>query len=390
MDLRKFPLDTQTCHLEIGSFAYTARDVVYRWQDQPYEIDPSVQLAQFSLEESNSETKLGISTRRDRGGFRNDSSVQLNFVFKRQTGFFLLQIYTPLTLIVFCSWVSFWLVKTEKGGEVPARTALGATTVLSIVNLGFGGKAKPKVGYATAMDIYIIICFFAVFAALVEFACINFIDTFIKRFKAWEEEEKKRLEKEEEEEKKWLPAPTPDEGEQKEEEEDLKEIVREKTEELFDELVVVHPANGRESVHFNFKADASDLFFIDHRVVTPKSETLTTVSTMDACVSTEDEDFNDIEDDEEEGDDDKEEDKEMSSWRDRCLHLDFVARIAQKLFTLLTERFFRKYSPRIGQMKIYRETLMVILAIDSAARKLFPLVFVGMQAVYWTMYLYWL
>ena len=32
------------------------------------------------------------------------------------------QIYTPLTLIVFCSWVSFWLVKTEKGGEVPARS----------------------------------------------------------------------------------------------------------------------------------------------------------------------------------------------------------------------------------------------------------------------------
>ena len=30
--------------------------------------------------------------RRDRGGFRNDSSVQLNFVFKRQTGFFLLQV----------------------------------------------------------------------------------------------------------------------------------------------------------------------------------------------------------------------------------------------------------------------------------------------------------
>ena len=33
------------------------------------------------------------------------------------------------------------------------------------------------------MDIYIILCFAAVFAALVEFACINFIDTFIKRFR---------------------------------------------------------------------------------------------------------------------------------------------------------------------------------------------------------------
>ena len=130
-----------------------------------------------------------------RTGYRNDSRVHLEFLFERQTGFFLLQIYTPLTLIVFCSWVSFWLVKTEavrkpprvisyfcslafyvlhklfftpiyqlllalnfccksatadlshtQGGEVPARTALGATTVLSIVNLGFGGKSKPKVG----------------------------------------------------------------------------------------------------------------------------------------------------------------------------------------------------------------------------------------------------
>ena len=44
------------------------------------------------------------------------------------------------------------------------------------------------------MDIYIIICFFAVFAALVEFACINFIDTFIKRFKKWEEEQKTNAE----------------------------------------------------------------------------------------------------------------------------------------------------------------------------------------------------
>ena len=142
---------------------------------------------------------IGLSRRRNNEGYRNDSTVFLDFFFERQTGFFLLQIYTPLTLIVFCSWVSFWLVKTEKvgtcsiklimkdlflkGGEVPARTSLGATTVLSVVNLGFGGKSKPKVGYATAMDMYIIICFSAVFAALVEFACINFIDTFIKRFK---------------------------------------------------------------------------------------------------------------------------------------------------------------------------------------------------------------
>ena len=134
----------QTCHLEIGSFAYTARDVVYKWQDQPFEIDPSVcvkelfcwkgpknydlnvcnkfafrcnwpssawrsptlrpswefpqggktQLSSKSEERANNllVTNAKNLIRRDRGGFRNDSSVQLNFVFKRQTGFFLLQV----------------------------------------------------------------------------------------------------------------------------------------------------------------------------------------------------------------------------------------------------------------------------------------------------------
>ena len=50
----------------------------------------------------------------------------------------------PLTMIVFCSWVTFFLIKTEKGGEVPARTALGANSILSIVNVGFGGKSRNE------------------------------------------------------------------------------------------------------------------------------------------------------------------------------------------------------------------------------------------------------
>ena len=102
-----------------------------------------------------------------------------------------------------------------------------------------------------------------------------------------------------EEEKKLLVETSLDEGNREEQdgEDHLKEVVREKAAELFDELVVVdtangrmvvnqvldtedelmvvHPENGKESVHFNFKADTADLFFIDHRyvVVANKSET---------------------------------------------------------------------------------------------------------------------
>ena len=38
-------------------------------------------------------------------------------------------------------------------------------------------------GYATALDVFIIICFLAVFTALIEFAFINFLDMFIRRLK---------------------------------------------------------------------------------------------------------------------------------------------------------------------------------------------------------------
>ena len=40
-----------------------------------------------------------------------------------------------------------------------------------------------QVGYATALDVFIIICFMSVFTALIEFAFINFLDMFIRRLK---------------------------------------------------------------------------------------------------------------------------------------------------------------------------------------------------------------
>ena len=54
----------------------------------------------------------------------NVSVISLHFAFHRQTGFYLLQIYVPLTLIVMCSWVTFWLRKTEKGQDCVRLSSL--------------------------------------------------------------------------------------------------------------------------------------------------------------------------------------------------------------------------------------------------------------------------
>lgn len=54
---------------------------------------------------------------------------------------------------------------------------IGATTVLTLVTMGFGGRSSlPRVAYATAIDWFVILCFSFVFAAMVEYACVNVVD----------------------------------------------------------------------------------------------------------------------------------------------------------------------------------------------------------------------
>jgi hypothetical protein len=187
MDLHNFPLDKQLCPLSIGSFGHSSDDIVYRWSQKPCTMDiEELGLAQYQLRNWSHTTKIVYSSSIK----TNVSIISLHFQFYRQQGYYLLQIYIPLTLIVMCSWVTFWLRKTEKGSEIPARTSLGASSVLSVVTIGFSGKDKPQVGYATALDVFIIICFVTVFAALVEFAFINFLDTLVRRLKRKDNESK--------------------------------------------------------------------------------------------------------------------------------------------------------------------------------------------------------
>lgn len=184
MDLVKFPLDSQVCPLLIGSFGYPAAEIQFQWQDpvgspikkiilatfffylshQPVEIG-DIQMSQFLYIKSSNGVETKVSNRKLEAGLRNDSIAYLHLYFERQTGYFILQIYTPLLLMVFCSWVAFWIVRTD----VPSRCGLGVTTVLSVAKIGFvGGAGKPQVPYATALDTFVIICFLSVFASLIE------------------------------------------------------------------------------------------------------------------------------------------------------------------------------------------------------------------------------
>ena len=152
------------------------------------------------------------------------------------------------------------------------------------------------------MDMYIILCFFAVFAALVEFACINFVDTFIKRFKVWEAEQKAKISENEVE------------VNGKEEKEAIVQSGDAGNGEV--EVVILIPAESERRVSV-----------MQQQPPLARSECgVSTVSTQDACVSTEDEDFEDLQEAEEES-------------QPGC---PLLSRLAEQAVDRVFERMFRK------------------------------------------------
>ena len=76
------------------------------------------------------------------------------------------------------SWVSFWLSRDA----VPARVALGITTVLTMTTLiSSTNAALPKISYLKSIDVYLVTCFVTVFASLLEYAAVSYLGNRQKR-----------------------------------------------------------------------------------------------------------------------------------------------------------------------------------------------------------------
>jgi len=79
----------------------------------------------------------------------NYSRLACHLLFVRRLGYYVIQIYIPSSLIVVLSWMSFWLDRNA----VPARVALGITTVLTLTTLiSNTNAALPKVQYQSGSD----------------------------------------------------------------------------------------------------------------------------------------------------------------------------------------------------------------------------------------------
>ncbi|XP_070542657.1 glycine receptor subunit alphaZ1-like isoform X1 [Ptychodera flava] len=166
MRFSKFPLDRQLCYLQMESYGYTDRELIFEWKDDtPLTNDTVFELQQFTV--TNHQLR-----RCDKVYYTgNFTCIMAVFTLRRELGYYWLIIFIPSFLLVLLSWVSFFI----NPFAAPARISLCITSVLTITTQAIGvHEALPKVSYATAIDVWMALCLIFVTASLFEYACVNY------------------------------------------------------------------------------------------------------------------------------------------------------------------------------------------------------------------------
>ncbi|EUB59228.1 Glycine receptor subunit alphaZ1 [Echinococcus granulosus] len=181
MQLWDFPMDTQYCSANVGSYGYSTRDLEFRWWNEGgydrsgRKRSGPVLNAAVQLEDSQLNEFIVINhtcTYCDRNYKTTGSFTCLNVAFQlsRKFGFYLIYAYLPSLLVVLIAWMSF-LIDFE---ATAARTSLGLLTVLSLITQSAAVLSQlPRVSYIKAIDIWFFTCFSFVVGALLEFSFVN-------------------------------------------------------------------------------------------------------------------------------------------------------------------------------------------------------------------------
>ncbi|VDQ02049.1 unnamed protein product [Trichobilharzia regenti] len=165
MHLQTFPMDSQSCYIDIGSYGYTLNELKFVWNgEKPVELGENLQLSEFETPEKFDahDCSSGYST--STGQY---ACLKATFELQRQLGSYLATTYVPNVLIIMVSWLSFWV----NVDSAPARVPLGLLSLLGILTQAISvSSTLPRVSYIKAIDIWMIFSIIFVIGVLVEYA----------------------------------------------------------------------------------------------------------------------------------------------------------------------------------------------------------------------------
>lgn len=174
MDFANYPFDIHTCKLIFGSYQYNRHELVMDWGDENPVIVPEkdktkpqagFKLFDFKLVDVRiSKNYISTST----GEY---STLMLCLKFERELYSYLFSSFLYPFSLVCLSHIGFWIHKEC----TPARLTFNSMAILTLtIFTMMERKFCPKVGYATAYDYYLSICFVFVVGSSLEFAFVNY------------------------------------------------------------------------------------------------------------------------------------------------------------------------------------------------------------------------
>jgi hypothetical protein len=168
LDLRDFPLDQHQFSVQIVVPGYA-----------PEEVQLAVNVVGFerfrSLEMSIPDWTIGEFELREQPwsivpGGRQIAGLEGTFTAKRHLGFYVGKAFVSVAIIVFMSWVVFWLSASNVG----PRLSVSVTSMLTLIAYRFLlGQSLPPVSYLTRLDYFLLGATIIVFIALIQVAATS-------------------------------------------------------------------------------------------------------------------------------------------------------------------------------------------------------------------------
>jgi len=165
LDLHDFPLDEHrfSVHLVVPGYAPEAIQIVPNNEDFERFRSPEMTITDWSVSEFDVQpTPWSIVP-----GGRQIAGLEGAFTARRYLGFYIGKAFVSVAIIVFMSWVVFWLAASNVG----PRLSVSVTSMLTLIAYRFLlGQSLPPVSYLTRLDYFLLGTTILVFISLIQVA----------------------------------------------------------------------------------------------------------------------------------------------------------------------------------------------------------------------------
>jgi len=168
LDLRDFPLDRHRFGLQLVIPGYSPEEIVFKPNNEDFGEgrSPDMTVPDWSVGPFEVRTAPFAVI----PGGRAIAGLEGVFEAQRHLGFYVGKAFVSVAIIVFMSWVVFWLGPMHVG----PRLSVSVTSMLTLVAYRFLlGQSLPPVSYLTRLDYFLLGATILVFIALIQVAATS-------------------------------------------------------------------------------------------------------------------------------------------------------------------------------------------------------------------------